>query len=130
MALTKESIELNQKISNNENITKQLRENYKAAATELSEQKNETKQLRDELDKLRSETHRDFMNSSRQLSGQNVGSDHGSLSDHNFSSKINPKVQPKQPDDGYFSNRIIQEHEDPFGISGGLKKPVVNNFPP
>ena len=65
MALTKESIELNQKISNNEIKTKDLRELYKAAATELSEKKNETKLLREELDKLRSKTHTDLMNSSR-----------------------------------------------------------------
>ena len=65
MALTKELIELNQKISNNEIKTKDLRELYKAAATELSEKKNETKLLREELDKLRSKTHTDLMNSSR-----------------------------------------------------------------
>ena len=69
MALTKESIELNQKISNNEIKTKDLRELYKAAATELSEKKNETKLLREELDKLRSKTHTDLMNSSRIISG-------------------------------------------------------------
>ena len=65
MTLTKELIELNQKISNNEIKTKDLRELYKAAATELSEKKNETKLLREELDKLRSKTHTDLMNSSR-----------------------------------------------------------------
>ena len=69
MALTKELIELNQKISNNEIKTKDLRELYKAAATELSEKKNETKLLREELDKLRSKTHTDLMNSSRIISG-------------------------------------------------------------
>ena len=69
MTLTKELIELNQKISNNEIKTKDLRELYKAAATELSEKKNETKLLREELDKLRSKTHTDLMNSSRIISG-------------------------------------------------------------
>ncbi len=49
MELTKENIELNQRIKQNEFIIQQLRDNFKATATELSDSKNEIKLLREEL---------------------------------------------------------------------------------